>query len=133
MALTQDRNTPEKDGVLRVFPVAAATTIYAGALVALGLGFAMPGATALGLVSVGRAQEAADNANGQDGDALIVVKRGVFRFGNSAAADLITLAEVGSACYIVDDETVAKTNGAGTRSAAGTVEDVDAAGVWVRI
>ena len=34
-------------------------------------------------------------------------------------------------CYVVDDETVAKTNGTNTRSRAGVVVDVDAQGVWV--
>ena len=53
--------------------------------------------------------------------------------GNSAAGDAITRAEIGDVCYIVDDETVAKTNGTSTRSAAGTIRDVDAQGVWVEI
>ena len=47
------------------------------------------------------------------------------------SADAITLADVGSDCYIVDDQTVAKTNGTNTRSVAGKVFDVDADGVWV--
>ena len=52
-------------------------------------------------------------------------------FGNSTSTDAITLADVGSDCYIVDDQTVAKTNGSGTRSRAGRVFDVDSEGVWV--
>ena len=32
---------------------------------------------------------------------------------------------------MVDDQTVAKTDGTGTRSAAGVVVNVDALGVWV--
>lgn len=133
MALTNDRNTPERDGTLRAFPVKAGAHIYAGALVVLDAGKARPAATALGLVAVGRAESEVNNSAGQDGDETVTVKRGTFRFANSAAADAITLAQVGSTCYIVDDETVAKTDGTGTRSAAGTVVDVDAAGVWVRI
>jgi hypothetical protein len=47
---------------------------------------------------------------------------------------LITRAEIGDDCYIVDDSTVAKTNpGGNTRSVAGKIVDVDAKGVWVRI
>ena len=38
---------------------------------------------------------------------------------------------MGSDCYIVDDQTVAKTNGGATRCVAGKVWDVDAEGVWV--
>ena len=51
---------------------------------------------------------------------------------NSAAADQITAADIGNDCYGVDDQTVAKTNGANTRSVAGKIYDVDAQGVWVK-
>ena len=53
------------------------------------------------------------------------------QFANSAATDAITLADIGKDCFIVDDQTVAKTDGSGTRSRAGRVFDVDADGVWV--
>ncbi len=61
------------------------------------------------------------------------MRRGCFRFANSAAADLIALADIGADCYVVDDQTVAKTSASNTRSIAGKVRDVDAAGVWVEI
>ena len=59
------------------------------------------------------------------------VRRGCFRFANSASADAIALADVGADCYIVDDQTVALTNGSSTRSVAGKIHDVDSSGVWV--
>lgn len=40
---------------------------------------------------------------------------------------------MGADCFIVDDQTVAKTNGTNTRSRAGIVAAVDADGVWVQI
>lgn len=46
-------------------------------------------------------------------------------FVNSASTDAIAQGQVGSVCYIVDDQTVAKTDGSGTRSVAGTVWMVD--------
>ena len=49
------------------------------------------------------------------------------------AADAIVRADVGADCYIVDDQTVAKTNGSNTRSVAGKIIAVDADGVWVKI
>ena len=52
-------------------------------------------------------------------------------FANSAAADLITLADLGSTVFVVDDQTVAKTSATSTRSAAGKVVDVDTTGVWI--
>ena len=61
------------------------------------------------------------------------VKRGTFKYGNSSAGDLIAQADVGADCYIVDDQTVAKTNGSSTRSVAGKIIAVDADGVWVKI
>jgi hypothetical protein len=134
MALSKDRlATKERNGVDFVYPVAAATKIYAGALVMLDGGYAKPGAVATGKVAVGRAEEQVDNSGGSNGDVTVRVKRGVFLFNNSAASDAIALSDVGANCYIVDDETVAKTNGTNTRSVAGKIEDVSAEGVWVRI
>jgi hypothetical protein len=132
-ALTQDRNTPEREGEIFSYPVKTNVKIFAGALVALDATFAAPGTTALNLVAVGRADEQVDNTGGADGAVNVKVRRGTFRFNNSAAGDLIARGDINANCYIVDDNTVAKTNGAGTRSVAGVIVDVDALGVWVRI
>jgi hypothetical protein len=59
-------------------------------------------------------------------------RKGVFRFKNSGA-DPIDRSHIEGTAYIVDDETVAATNGTNTRSAAGKIVDLDAAGVWVEI
>jgi len=133
-AMTEDRNTLRRDGVDYKHPVKAATTIHAGALVALDAsGWAVPASTATGLVMVGRAEARADNGAGANGDIAVRVRRGVFRFANSAEADLIARAEIGDTCFAVDDQTVAKTDGSESRSAAGIIRDVDAQGVWVEI
>lgn len=134
MALTADRDTKRRDGDLFEFPVAAATKIYAGSLVAMNsAGYATKGAASTTLKALGRAEELADNSAGGGGDIKVKVRRGVFLFKNSTAGDAITLADVGKPCYIVDDEQVAKTNGAVTRSVAGTVVDSDTNGVWVDV
>lgn len=133
MALTADRNTPMKDGELIAVPVAANAAIFAGALVAANAtGFATKGATATTLTYLGRAEESVDNTGGADGAKSIMVRRGkAFLFKNSGT-DAVTQASLGKACYIVDDETVSKTNAGGnTQSAAGIVVGVDADGVWV--
>ena len=133
MALSTDRNTPRRDGELITLPVAASKLIYSGALVARdSSGNVTPGATATTLLGIGRAEARADNATGSAGDITVDVRKGVFRFANSASADAITRAEIGANCYIVDDQTVAKTSGSSTRSVAGVVYDVDTDGVWVR-
>jgi hypothetical protein len=127
-ALTQDRNTPQRDGVDFIFPVAASTRIYAGALVALNAnGYAVPGSAATDLASVGIAQEQANNIGGTNGDLYINVRRGCFALDNSVSTDALTRADIGKTCYIVDDHTVAKT--ASGKSAASIVRDVDADGV----
>lgn len=44
---------------------------------------------------------------------------------NSTAGDLIAVAQIGSDCYLVDDNTVAKTSNSGARSVAGRVWRID--------
>jgi hypothetical protein len=84
------------------------------------------------LKAIGRFEARANNLGGANGTIIGKVKRGIFRFANSSAGDLISNADVEADCFIVDDQTVAKTNGSGTRSVAGKVHMVDAQGVWVR-
>lgn len=131
-ALAADRLTTRRPGHQFAFAVAAAAKIFAGSIVCLDAsGNATKGATATTLKAVGVATEQADNTGGAAGAIVVRVERGLWRFANSAAGDLITLANVGASCYIVDDQTVALTSGTSTRSVAGVIRDVDAAGVWV--
>lgn len=133
MALTKDRNTFQRTGETVAHPVAAATKIYAGALVVLNAsGQAEPGTTALGKTAVGRAEAQVDNTAGIAGAIQVEVRRGVFKY-NNFAADSINRQDIGKTCYVVDDETVGKTDATGTRSPAGKVVDVDGNGVWVEI
>lgn len=132
MALAKDRNTIYKKGGLVVVPVAASAVIYAGALVvANSSGFAAPGSVATTLTYLGRAEEAVNNASGSNGDKSVQVLRGKAFLWKNSGADAVTQASMGKVCYIVDDETVAATNGTSSRSAAGIVIGVDSTGVWV--
>lgn len=135
-AATADRNTVRRDGSVYEHPMKAASKIFAGTMVAIdpANNLAIPGKTAVGLKSVGVAQAFTDNSTGADGDIRVRVFRGpenVFRFANSGGGDLIALGDIQADCYMVDDSTVAKTNGSNTRSVAGKIRDVDASGVWV--
>ena len=132
MALTKDRHTPMMDGELIGVPMAAGAKIFAGALVVANAnGYAEPGKAAANLTYLGRAERAVDNTGGADGaKTALVRRRKAFLFANHSA-DLVTQAELGKTCYIVDDQTVAKTNGGNARSPAGRVLGVDAEGVWV--
>ena len=132
VALTAPRNTPAALGDVRSIPVTAATKLLAGAMIQIAAtGFAVTAVATAANVTIGRADETVDNTGGAAGDKRIKVRRGVFRFANSAAADLIARTEIGKPCYVVDDQTVAKTNNAGARPVAGKVFGVDAQGVWV--
>lgn len=132
-----DRNTPYRNGELVPQPVAAATMIYGGHMVALNAaGQAVPAATTPGLTVVGVSDEYADNTAGNAGDRLVIVRRHkVWSFANNSG-DAVTQAMVGKACYVTDSTTVAGTVGADNtkpRPAAGVVVAVDADGVWVEI
>ncbi len=132
-ALTADRNTVSRSGDVLHMEVAAGKILYQGALVAVDAnGYATAGATATTIRGIGRAEAYVDNSGGADGNKIVAVSKGVFAYENSSAADEITKADIGKDCYIVDDQTVAKTDGTGTRSIAGTVFDVNSHGVWVK-
>lgn len=133
-ALTADRNTHNREGEMFNFPVATNIKIFGGSIVMLNAaGYATNGATATGQIAVGRAEDQVDNTGGADGAKTVNVRAGAFKYANSAAGDLIGIQHIGDTCYIVDDQTVALTDGIGTRSAAGKVVGVDTDGVWVRM
>lgn len=134
MALSADRNTPRRTGQVYSRPVAAGVTIYGGALVVLNAaGYAEPGVTSTTVTADGRAEYGVNNAAGAAGAVNVDVRPGIYRYANSAGGDAIAQANVGANCYVVDDQTVALTNGGGTRSVAGRIVDVDSVGVWVLI
>lgn len=131
MALTESRLTPHRNAEDVSDPVGAGQKIFQGAIVMLSAtGFAIKGATATDLKPRGVAQVPVDNSAGADGDKTIAARKGCFRFKNDAS---VVRADIGGSAYVVDDETVAKTDGTGTRSALGKIIDVDASGVWVEI
>lgn len=131
-AITTERDTQRRQGDRAAYPVLAATKVLAGTLVVLtAAGYAQGGAVATTLKAVGVADETADNTAGASGDIKVPVRNdGWFRFANSAA-DLITIADIGTNCFVLDNQTVARTDGAATRSVAGKVRDVGADGVWI--
>ena len=133
-ALSAPRNTAEKVGRDRLVPLLANAKVFQGGMVqfnAAGSGIAAAAVAAN--VTVGIARESVDNTGGATGAVSVKVRRGIFRFANSAAGDLIARSEIGKIVFVVDDQTVAKTDNAGARPAAGRCFDVDAQGVWVEL
>lgn len=130
--LSQDRNTPMKDGELVPVGVAASTEIFAGAIVMANVnGYAVEGQAGDDLTYLGRAEEHVDNSGGANGDKTILVRRKkAFAFKNSGT-DAVTQASIGKVCYVEDDETVAATDDTGSLSAAGIVLAIEDGLVWV--
>lgn len=125
-AMTRSRRPPQIEGRLYTLPVAADVLIYEGALLVIdSSGRVKPATSAASLQAIGIADHYADNTGGAAEAIKVLVRRGIFGFYNSAGGDEITSAEIGETVYMVDDQTVAKTNGGGTRSPAGCVRMID--------
>lgn len=104
-----------------------ASKIYEGATVcALSTGMAVRGGTVGSGHAMGVADATVDNSGGADGALSISLLQGRFFRDNSTSTDEITEADVGKVCYVVDDQTVAKTSNGGTRAICGIVLSVDA-------
>lgn len=132
-ALSAARNTKEISPLASFTgPVAADVKCYGGGIaVRDSSGNLKPAETATGLVVMGRFEDTADNTDGLAAAITASYKPGIYRWANSSSADEITKAEIGDNCYVVDDQTVAKTSGGATRSVMGKIVDVDDVGVWV--
>lgn len=133
-ALSAERNTVRRTGDRLSRPMEAGAKCWAGGVICLNAaGNAVPGATSTTLKVDGVCRKTVDNTLGIAGALTVESVPGVYRFDNSANADLITAGMVGTNCYLVDDHTVAATSGSNTRVVAGLIADLDATGVWVRI
>ena len=111
--------------------LAADAVIWAGTMVALNAaGNALPAADTASTRVIGRAESSADNTGGSAGDVEIVVKPGCFKYNNSGA-NPVTIASIGLACFVSDDNTVAVAAGPTNDIKAGIVVRVESDGVFV--
>lgn len=130
-ALSKERLTNFREGNIVGVPLAANAKVYQGGVVVLNAtGYGKAAVTALTLIAAGIALATVDNTGGADAAATVEVQRGVFSLVADAS---ITRAAVGKTVYLMDDQTVHATDGAGTRSAAGTLVDLEGTVAWVRI
>jgi hypothetical protein len=148
-ALSNSRNTPEMGdgGRFRVYPVEANSNIYLGAMVALNAaGNAVPASAtttiANALKVIGRAERVQNGSVGQNainnpgaaGAISIVVRKGVFLYGQDSS---IAAAQLGAQCFALDDNNVTATDRASGASVqqyavAGQAVALDSSGqVWV--
>lgn len=133
-----------ESGLLNVGVIAAVTCLQGGLAILAG-GFARPGRLGQGADNAAKAADAATyravgvfaqtvTGGAANGDVKVDVQAGIWPFKNSAAGDAITAADIGRYCFIIDDETVAKTNPNSVRAVAGVVMTVDAdTTVWVNV
>ena len=129
-----DRHTPHKDGELFAVPVAGATELFGGHIIAANAtGFAVAGSATAANTTLGICDGWVDNSGGAAGDADVLVRRGKAWFLSNSSADPVTQAQVGKACYVLDSQTVAKTSDTDARPVAGKVLGIEADGVWVLI
>ncbi|GAB7214742.1 MULTISPECIES: hypothetical protein [Dickeya] len=129
-----DRNTPQRDGLLFPVPVAAATEIFGGHIIAANAGgYAVPATATAAQITLGVSDCWVDNRTGANGSVDALLRRGrAWQFANHGA-DAVTQADVGKDCYVVDSQTIARTSNNDARPVAGKVQAVGSDGVWVLI
>jgi hypothetical protein len=131
-ALSAARDTPMRPSYeaqqVVTPPVQDGVVIWAGGIVVLEFGMAVPGRAAAGLTVLGIAQATVDNRTfptrlyGRKRRVCVV--GGVAQLENSRGDEAIGEGDVGQLCYIVDDRTLSRTDRGGSRSRAGTVREV---------
>jgi hypothetical protein len=142
--LVAGKKTQSRPGKDYSFPLKAAAQVHQGGLVMLNAGVLEAARAGVGADAAAQAADIADcfvpgiafksaKGGGVNGAVRADVVAGVFLFANAAGGEAITLAHVGQAAFVVDDETVANTAAANTRPRAGTVVDVEPIGVWVSV
>ena len=120
-------------GILASYGVAASQTIYGGALVGLNAaGYAIPATDTASITVVGVA-EATVKSSATAGEDKVRIRRGAVQlFANASGANALTIADIGSVCYVADDQTV-QDNGAANDVKVGVMLQLDDAGVWVHV
>ncbi|MDL2320765.1 hypothetical protein LJC47_00245 [Desulfosarcina sp. OttesenSCG-928-B08] len=126
-----ERNTAYKDGELIPLPVADATLIEGGNMVAVNAdGYAVPAADEASLVVMGIADDTADNGNGINGDTVVLVRRKkAFLLDNNG----ITQAGVGRSVCVSDAHTVTTAATATNDITAGICLGIEDDGAWIYI
>jgi len=117
------------------FPIAADTKILKGTMVALDSSGRAQEANTIAngaLVGIGKASATYDNTGGLAGAMDVEVEYGTFGwYSKTGGGDDIAEDDVGKVCYMVDNQTVALTNGTDTRGIAGYISEVRDGEVYV--
>jgi hypothetical protein len=140
-ALTGPRNAPRLGDTSiperLSYPIAANIFCHQGGMAALNSsGQAVPaGSGTAATIAIGVFLDETDNTtsstqgwSGLAGAVNCEIQRGAFAMDNSTSADLIANTNTSLPCYVVDDHTVALTDGNGARKFAGYILGVNVAG-----
>ena len=123
-ATTVQRDTPRKFHILSLEDergVAADAVIKAGWQIALNAGgYIVPVTAATTLKILGRSNQDVDNTGGDDGALTCKYSEGVFPWVN-LAGDEVDVDDVGEVVWGADNQSIAKTDGGGTRSPSGVL------------
>lgn len=120
------------DEAVLVLPVAGNTTIRQGAIVVVDGGYAKEAPGSATAIAAGRAEADVDNTGGTDGDKTVLVRRGVFRL-QVDPADPVGPADLLKEVYLSGPDSVAKTDGTGTRPKAGRLLSLEGGYAWVEV
>jgi hypothetical protein len=107
---------------------AASVTVFAGSMVSLDTsGYFRPAraSTTDKVIGVNYGDKVVNGSTAGAKNVTVRRDTGAW-FANSASTDAIAITDVGRDCYAADDQTVALTDGAGTRVRAGKIADVHA-------
>ena len=130
--------TEIRDGELMSIPLLAAAVILQGTFAVVdgtGHGIASDDVGGADQICLGIWDQSAENT-GANGDLLGLVRRNKQFLVRNSTADPVTQADFGIQVYVEDNQTIAKTDGAGTRSLAGRFMGFDTQFddcVWVEI
>lgn len=128
-AVTTDQNTQKRLGGYLDTPVAAATKIPAGVLVAQdATGYAVNATDAAARTFLGVSTVMADNTDGAAGAIDVHTEEGIF--GPFAMAAALTVADVGKVAYVSFNHTIAVT-GTSHSLIVGHVYEITSAGAWI--
>ena len=99
----------------------AAAKVYVGGVVATdATGYGIAASALTGLICAGIAKpkvgypQVYDNTSGASGDIVAPVQQGVFSFNVGGSGDVLAQADVGQPVFLIDDNTVGKTDGGAT-------------------
>lgn len=127
MTATTDIRRKWRKGDAYGYPVLGGVRIFGGTMIGVTAALAaVPAAHASCVALIGFAEEAVDNRDGATGDKLINARKGVVNIPLAGA----TPADINKPVYASADDSF--TLAAGALLQAGTIDAIDADGVWLK-